>query len=280
MIIWLASYPKSGNTWVRSFLSTYYYSNNGTFNVDLLNNIKQYPSPYFFEKKIEKSDEISKYWSITQANILKQKGYRILKTHNSLTSINSNPFTTSKYTIGVIYVLRDPRNVLSSLKNHYALNYKEALDFMLSENKYIYDNQNLDNIDYSSFHFLGSWSNHYKSWTKTNMFRTMVIKYEDLITKPSEIFRDLVIFVNTLSKNNEPINLQKFNSSIESTNFDNLQKIEENGLFIENTIHPETKKKIKFFNLGPKNSWKNNLPENLKKDANISFKKDLEELGY
>ena len=44
MIIWLASYPKSGNTWVRSMISALMYSNNGLFNFNLLNHIKQFPS--------------------------------------------------------------------------------------------------------------------------------------------------------------------------------------------------------------------------------------------
>ena len=43
MIIWLASYPKSGNTWVRSLLSAYYYSENGNFSFELLKNIGLYP---------------------------------------------------------------------------------------------------------------------------------------------------------------------------------------------------------------------------------------------
>ena len=44
MIIWLASYPKSGNTWVRSFLASYYFSENGTFTVEDL-----YKIEFFFE---------------------------------------------------------------------------------------------------------------------------------------------------------------------------------------------------------------------------------------
>ena len=44
MIIWLASYPKSGNTWLRSLLSAYFFSQNGKFNFKLLKNIKQFSS--------------------------------------------------------------------------------------------------------------------------------------------------------------------------------------------------------------------------------------------
>ena len=52
MIIWLTSYPKSGNTWVRSFLSAYYYSNDGRFSFELLKKIRQFPSKEFFDQKL------------------------------------------------------------------------------------------------------------------------------------------------------------------------------------------------------------------------------------
>ena len=51
MIFWIASYPKSGNTWVRSFISTYYFSNNENFEFEYLKNIKQFPHEKFFKKK-------------------------------------------------------------------------------------------------------------------------------------------------------------------------------------------------------------------------------------
>ena len=49
MIIWLASFPKSGNTLVRSLLSSYFFSENGDFNFELLSNIKQFPKKVFFQ---------------------------------------------------------------------------------------------------------------------------------------------------------------------------------------------------------------------------------------
>ena len=70
MIIWLASYPKSGNTWVRSFLSAYYFSDDGIFNFNLLKNINQYPHKKFFDKKIDKPGSIHEYWESSQKNIV------------------------------------------------------------------------------------------------------------------------------------------------------------------------------------------------------------------
>jgi len=151
---------------------------------------------------------------------------------------------------------------------------------MLNEKKYIYDNRDSENIDYANFHFLGSWSNHYKSWVDNNLFRRMVIKYEDLIKNTYEVFRDLIVFMNTLTKLNQPIDSQKLNNSIESTRFDNLKKLEENDLFNENVFSKDKKRKIKFFNQGAANQWKKNIPLDLQKNINSSFETDLRKLGY
>jgi hypothetical protein len=69
MIIWIGSYPKSGNTYIRSFLSAYYFSKDGQFNFDLLKNIKQFPNTEFFDKPIENEAEASDNWLIAQKKI-------------------------------------------------------------------------------------------------------------------------------------------------------------------------------------------------------------------
>ena len=73
MIIWLASYPKSGNTWVRSLLSAYYYSEDGNFSFELLKNIDQYPQKKYFDVKIDKPGEVNSYWDISQEKIIIKK---------------------------------------------------------------------------------------------------------------------------------------------------------------------------------------------------------------
>ena len=178
MIIWLASYPKSGNTWVRSLLSAYYFSENGNFDFQLLKKINVYPQQKYFNAKITMPGEVNSYWDISQKKIISKKKTIFLKTHNSLLSLGGKNFTKPEYTLGIIYVVRDPRNVITSLKNHYDLNYEQSLNFMLNEKKYIYDIR--EKNDYSDFQFLSSWSNHYKSWINNNLFKRIVIKYEDL----------------------------------------------------------------------------------------------------
>ena len=108
----------------------------------------------------------------------------------------------------------------------------------------------------------------------------MTIKYEDMITKPDEVFRDLVVFVNTLCRFNESVNSLKLNNSIQTTSFDKLKNIENQGNFSESVYSLKDKRKIKFFFLGPKNDWRKELDKSLIKKMNEYYKEDLNKFGY
>ena len=278
MIIWLASYPKSGNTWVRSLLSAYYYSKNGNFNFELLKNIDVYPQQKYFDVKIDKPGEINSYWDISQEKIISKKKIKILKTHNSLLELNGKNFTKPQYTLGIIYIVRDPRNVITSLKNHYDLDYEQSLDFMLNEKKYIYDIR--EKNDYADFHFLSSWSNHYKSWINNNLFKKIVIKYEDLENDTFKTLKNLIIYINSLFEVNEKIDEIKINNCIKTTSFEILKHKEKKEGFPENVYSKKTNKKIDFFNLGPKNKWRKVVPKAFHEKINNIFMEDLKNLKY
>ena len=201
-----------------------------------------------------------------------------LKTHNSLLALGGKNFTKPDYTLGIIYVVRDPRNVITSLKNHYDLDYQQSLDFMLNEKKYIYDVR--EKNDYSDFHFLSSWSNHYKSWINNNLFKRIVIKYEDLEKNTYETLKNLINYINDLCKINEKIDEKKINNCIRTTSFEILKHKEKKEGFSENVYSEKTKKKIDFFHLGSKNKWKKIVPKELHEKINNVFKEDLKNLKY
>ena len=71
-------------------------------------------------------------------------------------------------TIGGIYIVRDPRNLVSSLMNHFSLGKDEALAMLLDENRGIKSKDN----NYATYTFLSSWYNHFKSWANINNFKT------------------------------------------------------------------------------------------------------------
>ena len=276
MIIWIASYPKSGNTWVRSLLSAYFFTEDGEFNFNLLENIKKFPSEDFISEKLRDPLEITKYWRPTQEEILKGKKIKFLKTHNCLMQLNNNKFTTTKHTLGVIYIIRDPRNVLTSFKNHMDLTYKDALKIMCKEDTVIFDELTKN---YNASQFVGSWSKNYKTWLQNNPFKKHLVKYEDLEKNSFNTFKDLIAFINGLIGSKELINEQKLRNAIKSTNFDSLENKEKKGEFKEN-VFSRSNKKVKFFYLGSKNKWQNLLPEEIQKEANDLFENDLKFFNY
>ncbi len=278
MIIWIASYPKSGNTYLRSFLSAYYFSKNGKFNFDLLLNIPQFPNMKFSKTKIDTKEEASKKWIYNQNIFFNKNKINFIKTHNCLSKYNGNEFTSKQETLGVIYIVRDPRNIITSLTNHYSISYDEALKYMLDDNSSLLE-KSYDQ-DYSNFTYLNSWSNHYKSWKNNSKFKILFIKYEDLEDNRNEIFSKILIFINELSSKEQIIDDKKFSNSIRTTNFVNMKNKELNEGFEESIISKKTGKKINFFNLGFNNRWKKILPDDIKEKMNKEFKNDLNILNY
>jgi len=281
MIFWIASYPKSGNTWLRALLSSYFYSENGVFNQNLLKNIAQFPEKRYFgefnyDAKIV--TDTSKFWIKAQEKINLNNKLNIFKTHNILGSINNNNFTNKKNTVGAIYIVRDPRNVLTSLQNHYELSKDEALKFMLSEKKYIYDYRVKN--DFSDFQFISSWEKNYKSWINQKIFPVKLIRYEDLSIKTLEILAEIIEFIQNITQEKKDFNNLKAQNCVKSTNFENMKNIEQNSGFIESVLSKNDSKKIPFFHLGPKNDWQSIFDKNYQKKLKLIFENNLRELNY
>tara|TARA_A100001011_G_scaffold369572_1_gene425006 strand:- start:1596 stop:2441 length:846 start_codon:yes stop_codon:yes gene_type:complete len=277
MIIWIASYPKSGNTYLRSFISSYYFSKKGKFDFDLLLNILQFPSVKFTRKDVNSELEASKNWLYNQQHFFSGEKVHFVKTHNTLQNFNGNNFTNQNTTLGAVYIVRDPRNLVTSLSHHYSLSYENAYTKLIDNNASLLVKSKTN--DHSNFTFLGSWSNHYKSWKNSNEFKTLFIKYEDLENSKYDTFKKIINFINTCKKDYVPIDEKKFTNSINSTSFSNLRNKEQNEGF-EESVHSSTGEKKLFFNLGFKNRWEKILPKNILEKLNKTFKNDLNDLGY
>ena len=284
MIFWIASYPKSGNTWLRTLISAYYNSEDGIFKDSLLKNIKQFPTKEFFadfnyDKK--KAGDTCKFWLLAQEKINSNSKLKFFKTHNVFGKLNNFDFTNSQNSIGCLYIIRDPRNVITSIKNHYQLNDEQALKWITNEKNFIYNIQEFEESGYGDFQYLSSWSTNYNSWKVQKKIPVKFIKYEDLLDQTYAVFLDIIEFINKTTNNAEKINKTKLKKTISSTSFEMLKKNEiENG-FSEAVISKEDKnKKIPFFHLGPKNDWKKILNEDLKVKLEKKFEKELKELSY
>lgn len=279
MIVWLASYPKSGNTWVRSIISSLIYTKDGNFNFSLIKNIKQFPIEEQFEQfttKFKDFDEIKKYWILAQETLNLDNKIKFLKTHHLNCKIGDYSFTNRNNTLATIYIVRDPRNLVNSIANHFSFTQEESKKFLfspgvLSGNKFFAES-NKESLPV----ILGTWNEHYKFWKNKNK-DYLLIKYEELISQPEIELERIIKFLGKYM----PIetNNIKNNKIIENTSFEKLQNLEKMGTFKENAFQSPNVKK-KFFHLGPENNWKKQLDNKIKNEIELKFETEMRELGY
>ena len=282
MIIWIASYPKSGNTWIRSLLASYLFSKNGSFNFNLLKYINQFSVGNLstdLQKVYNHEDRISKSWIPHQELINRDKKIHFLKTHNALCTINNNKFTDKLNTAACIYIVRDPRNLVTSLSHHYELDYKNAIKFITNKRKIIFPKTLNNKKDiFHDFNFISDWPGHYNSWKNISFCPIKIIKYEDLLADTRNIFISILKFISKFTKMD--FNEEKISNALKTTNFDNLRRIEKVENFEESIISTKTNKKVKFFNLGKDNDWRRLLDKSTILKVEKKFKKEMNELNY
>ena len=280
MIIWIASYPKSGNTWIRSLLTSYLYSNDGLFNFDLLKKINQFPSPQYFKfflKDFTNIKKVSEFWIAAQERInLFNQDITFLKTHSALCKLENNAFTNKANTKGVIYIVRDPRNVITSFSHHYSMNIEKSFNFMTDKSNMLVGSE-WGGKNFGIATILGNWSEHYKSWKNLKIAPILIIKYEDLLNDPKNSFIKIIKFLSQFMK--IEINEKKITNTINSCSFDNLSQKEKSEGFEEAMTSPQ-KEKINFFYLGKKNNWENLLDAKIEKKISKIFNDEMRELKY
>ena len=278
MIIWLASYPKSGNTWIRSIICSMLYSHNGLFNFNLLEKIKQFPSRKNFKdftSDFQNINELKKFWIIAQEKINLDQKIKFCKTHHINCKIDNFSFTNKSNTLATIYIVRDPRNLVTSISNHFSKSLEESKKFLFTNKVIGTKDVSLNNNEILTP--LGSWSDHYNYWTNKNE-NLLVIRYEDLIYDINKEFNKLKNFLaNYISLE---INDEKKKNIIESTSFTHLQNMEKRGLFKESVFDKKVPIKKQFFHQGPKNNWQLSLNNKIKDEIETKFHKEMSELGY
>ena len=280
MILWLASYPKSGNTLVRAMLSAYFFTKDGNFNFNLLENIKQFPDKNVFKNLGINTDteiEIVKNYIKAQEEINKRDGasIRFLKTHSALHDINGYSFTNLQNTLGAIYIVRDPRKIINSYANHADISLEEATNRIL-EVRQLGGNAEPEN---KTIIHAGSWASNYNSWKefkKVNKY--LLVKYEDLVEDPKTAFISILKFIYRLTNSNFKIDHKKLENTLNTTSFNNLQALEKSNYFSES--YNKKKGDVKFFKYGKKNDGKKNVPRNLRENLEKNLKTEMEELGY
>lgn len=275
MIVWLASYYKSGNTLVRSMLSSYFFSKDGIYDFNQIKNIQQFPNVELFQKfglDVSNEDELLKNYIKVQEKINNKSSLQFFKTHSALFNINNNAFTNLNNSLGVIYIVRDPRNVVTSWAHHNSLSIKDSCDYM------IFQKESSGNIN-KIFH--GTWNNNFQSWKSfKHQDRYLLIRYEDLISDKKKVFLKILKFIQKFQKKKTALDMLKIDNILKTTTFEKMKSLEAQKGFFEAVSHKETGKKKPFFNLGPNNNWQNLLSDEIRDKIENAFFNEMKELGY
>ncbi len=262
-IFWIASYPKSGNTLIRAIISSLFFSEGGEFDFNMLKNIPIIEDTANLEfikntnlndyNNLDRLDTLSKYWIKMQSkkNLGFNGDFLFAKTHHALIKLFENPFTIQNNTRGIIYIVRDPRDVVLSMCNHFRFSIKKSINSLLNNNFSLrwQDSNSLYSKRKKPISFLSSWENHFLSWNE-NSFDSprLVIKYEDMVYNKRKVIKKLIYFFNKNYNFNFSNLEKKLENIIEQTSFDNLKKKEKESGFQESVND-------QFFNVGEKNQW-------------------------
>jgi len=254
-IVWLASYPKSGNTWLRVFLYQLMRIMGGhpreDDEINKLDRSSGYESQLFglFEQFLEKPLDQASRMEVMSVRALvhltvadRMKGIALLKTHNLLGELDGMPTVNLTASAGAIYVVRDPRDVALSLAKHLGSSVDQAITVMRTPTFAT------DNKKENAFELWGSWSQHVRSWAMEPNEVVLVVRYEDLLDKPTETFTAIV---RHLGQN---ATAEQIADAIELSSFDKLKRQEEEHSFREKSERAE-----RFFVSGTAGMWRDKL---------------------
>tara|TARA_X000000368_G_scaffold75929_1_gene56328 strand:- start:36 stop:749 length:714 start_codon:yes stop_codon:yes gene_type:complete len=236
-----------------------------------MKNIKQFPNWAIFEKLgVDSKDinEVIKNSIRVQESFNKKESVGFVKTHNMLFNFNSKfPFTNLENTLGVIYIIRDPRNVALSYARHLQISQEETVKFMTKGKA-------------NEMFLMGNWSENFISWKQfSNYNKYLLIKYEDLVSKREETFLKILQFIFRLRNMNFTLDTNKMETVLRNTTFENLKNLEKEKGFRE-SIKSDDGKQIPFFDKGKSRDWSKTLEKDLSSKIEKSFNKEMIELGY
>lgn len=273
-IIWLASYPKSGNTWTRFFLANYLTNSDKPLPINDIQNLSYitHDSPIvhferFAGKKLEEmtEEEVAEVRGKVHKWLALSRGRDIfVKTHNMVGISHGFPLIAPEATAGAIYIVRNPLDVSISFAHHFAMTIERAVQALCTPEFYINTAEN------QIMQHFGSWTQHVNSWTRAPGMVRHVMRYEDLWHQPREAFGKLVEFLGL------PLESDRLAKAIEFSSFDELKGQESQGKFKEARKDEDTP----FFRRGEIGGWREVLNEAQAAQVIESHRDAMRRFGY
>ncbi|UUX49928.1 sulfotransferase domain-containing protein [Nisaea acidiphila] len=271
-IIWLASYPKSGNTWMRAFLANYLLNTAepvpiGDLRAFSLSDVR----PRFYDEVFE--GDVRKM-TAEQSVRLRPDAQRCLaearehdhfvKTHSRQGMLNGTPLIERSVSAGAIYIVRNPFDIVPSYASHLGVEPDQAIDVMADP-----DHATVE-ADVQIMTALGRWDAHVESWMDDqSTLPVCLVRYEDLRAVPEQAFGRVI---QTLGL---PFDTNRLARAIRHCSFEELSRQEEEGGFSERPPHME-----RFFRAGRSGEGAEELSSLQRQRLVSEFGAVMRKLGY
>ena len=224
-VVWLASYPKSGNTWIRLFLASYLATDQQIDPNEALRGSYHDAVSATMQKLLgvdvtAVDNQVVAALRLPYLRKLAENGKHdiLVKTHVVNGVWNDAAMIPASVTRRAIYIVRHPFDVAVSFAKHYGLSLDETVQAMGNPNFAI----GSDNQVRQPLH---TWSKHVDSWCEEpGSYPSLILRYEDLQGRPALSFANLVRFMGL------KLDFQQLQRALDMTAFSNLKKFEkENG---------------------------------------------------
>lgn len=252
-IYWLASYPKSGNTWFRSFLYNLQVDRDTPADINhlftgtiasargWLDEILGFDTAELHPDEVERLRPSVYRWALHDDEL----GYH--KIHDAYTlTVDNEPIVSTEGTRGALYILRNPLDVAPSAANHWHLSIDETIQRMG------YEHQGMTRmprgLEDQVRQKMLTWSEHVLSWVDAPALNKHVIRYEDMLAKPLETFTQASHFLEL------PTDPERIEKAIRFSDFKVLAEQEADKGFKERPPHTE-----RFFRQGKSGDWRDKL---------------------
>jgi len=276
-IYWLASYPKSGNTWFRLFMANLlndgqepidinrvgeYNSTSIASSRDWIDHVLGFDSADLQEQEIEDVRPVVYDWELKNDRI----GYH--KIHDAVTLTRTGrPIISKEATLGCLYIIRNPLDVAISGANHNNTTIDQSISNMARLRFSIAKSRGGQTNQVSQR--LLSWSNHVRSWTERPVGKLLVIRYEDMLHNGLETFIQASKFLEL------PFESERVAKAIAHSSFTEVAKQEEEKGFVET---PE--KTQRFFRSGKSNDWRERLSKDQVQRVISDHQEIMRRYGY
>jgi len=250
-ILWLASYPKSGNTWMRVFLANLILNEPEPLPLKRINEVcSSEPNEIWFRPLADKAvSELSDRKIAALRTRAQERAASLnkntipMKTHSLCGKDFGYPTISVKATIGVIYIVRDPRDVVLSAADHYGLTIDQAIEMMADKKA-----RGRGTPGNTVHELMGSWSDHVRSWTRWKHTPLIVLRYEDML---ADSLGQLGMVARKLGITQDEARIRR---AVEFSSFKKLQAQEADSGFIEKSVNSQ-----RFFRSGRAGGWRDSL---------------------